>query len=255
MATTARNRKTAKPADNETPENTTPETPEKETPEETTDPRQDAINAIPEEIEDGTFPYMLAERLATGMVDYARYSDIILRNTPNEEGIRHYAETSDAEDVVKHRTEVNNTKSTIAELQEKIESLRSDLGRQTDALNEAAREEMNRNLDTDAKVKAKADREKSSTAITSYLRTFKVEFPDWEDHENIKTWMMDINKTVNGAGRFVSQNSGIDPRNAAYNKRVREWAQNNGLKVSERGRIADSVYLEYVNATGDRKPQ
>lgn len=248
MATT---RKTTKAADNTAD---APEQPVKvDDAEPETDPLTDALNAIPEEIETGTFPYMLAERIASGMVDYRRFSDIILQNTPSEEGIQHYAATSGAEEIVKYRTEVKGTESEIAELQKQIEAKRADLGRQVDALNEAARVEMNKNLDTGAKVKAKADREKSTTAITSYLRTFKVEMPDWDDHENVKTWVSDVNKTVNGTGRFVSQNS--DPRNAEYNARVREWAKNNGVRVSERGRIADATYLAYVNATGDRKPE
>lgn len=254
MAATRTARKTStKLADStESEKNATPETPDTpDIPE--TDPLQDAINAIPEEIESGTFPYMLAERMASGMVDYARFSDIILRNTPSEEGLKHYAENSDSPDIVKHRDAIKATEAEIAELQAQIEAKRGELGRQVDALNNAAREEMNANLDTEARIKAKADREKVGTAITTYVRTFKVEMPDWDEHESVREWLTDINKTVNGAGRFTSANT--DPRNAAYNARVREWAKNNGVKVSERGRIADATYLAYVNATGDRKPQ
>lgn len=244
MAATRKTTKPTTPADNE---------PVKADNEPETDPLQDAINAIPEEIESGTFPYMLAERMASGMVDYAKYSDIILRNTPSEEGLKRYAETSDSPDIVKRRDAVKATETEIAKLQAEIEAKRTELGRQVDALNEAAREEMNANLDAEARIKAKADREKVGTAITTYVRTFKVEMPDWDEHESVNEWLTDITKTVNGAGRFTSANT--DPRNAAYNARVREWAKNNGVKVSERGRIADATYLAYVNATGDRKPQ
>ncbi|GAA3975299.1 Lsr2 family protein [Actinomadura viridis] len=38
------------------------------------------------------------------------------------------------------------------------------------------------------------------------------------------------------------------------NSDVREWAQNNGVEVSEKGSIADEVYAAFIEAHPDAKP-
>lgn len=257
MATT---RKTSRPAENATPEETPEKAAEVENAEPT--PLEEALNEIPTEIEQGSFPYMLAVQVQQEWVKAETANDTILKNTPTPDGIAKFAAETADNDVVKLRTEVQDTESEIAALQEKVETLRETLGRQVDALNGKAKEVMEANMISDAeKTALKAEKDKALKAAGNYMASFKTALPEWEADEGIKTFVGNVMRRVHGAGRYVQQTTGApinrkSPEVTAWNDRVREWARNNGHRVHERGRIADAIKLAYITANPtDTPPQ
>lgn len=60
---------------------------------------------------------------------------------------------------------------------------------------------------------------------------------------------------VKQAGRSRKGTADVAPRLQGYaNSDVREWAKNQGVEVSDRGKIADDVYERFIAAHPDAKP-
>jgi Lsr2 len=61
---------------------------------------------------------------------------------------------------------------------------------------------------------------------------------------------------VKAAGRSRKNNADVTPRLRGYtNTDVREWANREGVEVSVRGKIADEVYDQFIEAHPDARPE
>ncbi len=61
---------------------------------------------------------------------------------------------------------------------------------------------------------------------------------------------------IKQAGRSRKSTTDTAPRLHGYsNSDVREWATGEGIEVSARGKIADDVYIKFIEAHPDAKPQ
>lgn len=210
---------------------------------------------IPADLPD--FPRTMAERIVQQVVRHEEAEKVIVANTISPENVAQFANDSDVPEIVEKRNALQKIDDRLKELQAEIDKLRAESGRMVDDLHAAAREVMEAQQDQDAKANAISDQRDAEEKVKAYLTSFKIEIPGWEDNHTIKEWVIRVNTSVFGNGYKRPTNAAHPSRSpevAAWNERCRQWARNNGLNVSARGRIANAIKLQYAAATGDRPP-
>lgn len=210
---------------------------------------------IPADLPD--FPRMMAERIVQQVVRHEEAEKVIVANTISPENVAQFANDSDIPEIVEKRNALQEVDDRLKKLQAEIDNLRAKSGQMVDDLHAAAREVMEAQQDQDAKADAISDQRDAEEKVKTYLGSFKIEIPGWEDNHTIKEWVIRVNTSVFGNGYKRPTNAAYPSRSpevAAWNERCRQWARNNGLNVSARGRIANAIKLQYAAATGDRPP-
>lgn len=213
-------------------------------------PLEEEIASLPE-VDDDLVAQIL-KRMAGDLVSITEYDATIRDNTLDKNGIANFAETHEGdEELSALRKDYFSRLEDIDKLQEQINALEEANKETEENLHKRAEALMSENIDPNARIAAKSAKEVVTKRITQQMTSIKTAFmPEWQENQDLSEWFANTNRRVHGgqAVRSAGMSTNKRTRSKEENDAIREWAMNNGIKVAEKGRIAESVIAQYEAA-------
>lgn len=185
-------------------------------------------------------------RIMTIVHDVEAAQAVVLRNSLTDEGIEYLAKNGDNEDIVKLRTDHDETASRIADLEAELETLKDKQETKWAVLFEKAREVLKEDVNDDERLGAEARKTKAQKKYTTYRSTLETEVEtDEPGNEAFAEFIREMNSRVYAGQKMiptgVTTGNTRTPADREKAAEVRQWAKNNGIRVNERGRIPETI--------------
>lgn len=187
---------------------------------------------------------IVLRKAAEELVKYDEQEKIRLANSLSEDAIKNAAETHENEELVKLRDEKANTDAEIERLEAELEKQKGVLEAQEQRLYDKAETILESTVDKDLLKSAVIEKDNCKNRINAHIKYIKDMVPDWNTRLDFQQWIRSTNGRINN-NATTATNGGRTSANRDRAERIRKWAREKGMAVSDRGRIPQHVIIAY----------